>query len=130
MEEREKVIVVKRIPGILEVGDILISDGFGQDFILELRDVSKSGSMERYVNLDYYTVSGNIPEYFDFVIEDEESGEDFEFEIRRSNEEIKKRYNYFIGRMGEAPLGTEERVVYCNLVWFIEWLTGVKDLVR
>lgn len=124
----EKVIVIKRIPGILEIGDILTSDSFGEDFILEQKETTRTGSKERYVNLDYETVCGNIPHYFDFV--DEEEDYDIDFKIVRSEEEIKKRYNYFINRMNSASPGTEQDVVYHNLVWFIEWLTGDKDLYR
>lgn len=125
----EKVIVVKRIPGILEIGDVLTSDAFGHDFILEQKKRSAASTSERYVNLDYYTVSGNIPEYFDFVI-DEGEYEKFDFNIIRSAEELEKRYNYFVEQMNIASTGSEQETVYANLVWFIEWLTGLKELVR
>lgn len=125
----EKVIVIKRIPGILEIGDTLISDSFGEDFILEKKETTRTGSKERYVNLDYETVCGNIPHYFDFVIEEDEY-QDIDFKIVRTDEDIKKRYNYFINKMNAASTGSEQDVIYHNLVWFIEWLTGIKELYR
>ena len=129
----EKVVVVKRMPGILEVGDILTSGGFGQDFILEQRSSDKFGSQERYVNLDYYTVSDNIPNYFQFYVDGlfEEYNTVTRFdEIVQSPEDIHKRYNYFVEQMNNAPVGSEQHVVYTNLVWLLEWLIGSKELVR
>jgi len=128
----EKVIVEKRIPGILEVGDILVSNGFGEDFVLKASSKTKNTASERYVNLDYYSVVENIPEYFMFVVE-EFYGEDeaeFTFEVRRSNEDIYKRYLYFVDQINESAPGSESDVVHHNLAWFIEWLVGNKPLIK
>ena len=130
----EKVKVIKGIPGILEVGDILVATGFGEDFILETSDRQENRATERYVNLDYYSVVENIPEFFVFAYTFDDMPDDIEpdmnFAVERSNEDIFKRYEYFVDQVNSANPGTEQDVVYHNLIWFIQWLTGQTSLIK
>lgn len=146
----EKVKVVKSIPGILNVGDVLVSPVAGADFTLEETKITKEGSSERYASLDYVTVSENIPEFFEFDIEidEEDDFEDIELECGdmyeeegelksyscgrgnwRSVEEVDERYEFFAKKYFNAEVGSEEQVVYKNLMWFIEWLQGDIELL-
>lgn len=146
----EKVKVVKEIPGVLNVGDVLVSPVLGADFTLEETKVTKQGSSERYVSLDYVTVSENVPNFFEFEQPEEETDEldlliedcdcDCEYcsecdkqtssnEFYRTRDEVEARYEFFKERFGLSYPGTEESVVYKNLMWFIEWLEGRKELV-
>jgi len=124
----EKVKVVKSVPGILQVGDILISPEIGADFCLEETEVTKSGSSERYVSLDYVTVSENMPQFFQFAIDEEEEISMPEPYITRSEDEIKSRYEFFKNRFESSPAGSEAQVVYRNLMWFIEWMNGKAEI--
>lgn len=134
----EKVKVVKPIAGILKVGDILISPVEGADFCMEEVNVTSRGSNERFVSLDYVTVSENVPYFFEF-----EKEEELELEIddeccdsscdcgefNRSREDVDARYNFFSEKFDESPNGSEAQVVYKNLMWFIEWLYGQKEVI-
>jgi hypothetical protein len=132
----EKVIVVKPIPGMLNIGDILVSPVEGADFCLEETKVTKNGSSERFVSLDYVTVSNNVPAYFTFIQDDAcdncetcdclELDEDY---IVRTDEEIQARYDFFSKQFEAADSGSEAEVVYRNLMWFIEWLQGKEELI-
>lgn len=131
----EKVKVVKAIPGILNVGDTLVSPVEGADFCLEETKVTKGGSSERFVSLDYVTVSENIPSFFVFDNEVEEL--DFELDPEtlcdkhswRSSKEVTDRYNFFTKQFESSIPGSEAQVVYKNLMWFIEWLKGNIELI-
>lgn len=150
----EKVQVIKAIPGMLKVGDILISPEAGSDFCLEEVEVSKRGSNERYVSLDYITVSENVPNFFEFVLEDECESECFKcgkceecdcnwtkeelkeqdiripgLDIMHTEEEIRNRYNFFYEQYKAAEPGSESQIVYRNLMWFIEWMYGKAELI-
>lgn len=133
----EKVKVVKAIPGLLEVGDILISPDAGCDFSLDETKITKDGSSERYISIDYVTVSENVPVFFEFQelensIEEVIIKEDKPLDIIRSKSEIQERYKFFTERNKEAETqaqGSEANVVYTNLLWFIEWLYGKKQLM-
>ena len=134
----EKVKVVKPIAGILKVGDVLISPVEGADFCMEEVNVTSRGSNERFVSLDYVTVSENVPYFFEF-----EKEEELELEIddeccdsscdcgefNRSREDVDARYNFFSEKFDESPNGSEAQVVYKNLMWFIEWLYGQKEVI-
>ena len=132
----EKVIVVKPIPGMLNIGDILVSPVEGADFCLEETKVTKNGSSERFVSLDYVTVSNNIPAYFTFIMDDPctecdtcdclELDSDF---IVKTDEEIQARYDFFKKQFDESYPASEAQVVYQNLMWFIEWLQGKAHLI-
>jgi hypothetical protein len=137
----EKVVVVKEIPGMLYEGDVLTSYVHQGDFLLE----EKSKNSERYVSLDYLTVSQNIPEFFDYFIEEtiDMTGKakicdgcfectcgDTVTDIRRSDLEIEARRDFFQKELDASIPGSESEVVYSNLIWFIEWLTGQKELLR
>jgi hypothetical protein len=137
----EKVKVVKAIPGILNVGDILISPETGHDFCLEETDITTTGSNERYVSLDYNTVSENIPEFFEFVIElFEEDCDEVECcgkcnkgnndpDFSRTSADVLARYEYFSDRFDASTPGSEAQIVYKNLMWFIEWLYGKAEVI-
>jgi hypothetical protein len=135
----EKVKVVKAIPGILNVGDVLVSPCAGEDFVLSEAKVTKRGSSERFVSLDYVTVSENIPTFFNFEETEEECDctdctcdKELQLDLDnsvRSDKEIGKRYEFFKERFEVAYPGSEEQVVYKNLMWFIEWLQGRVNLV-
>ena len=149
----ERVKVVKVIPGILDKGDILISPVTGADFCLEETKVTSNGSSERYISLDYVTVSENIPEFFVFEQDEEldsecyfcgecndcdctcteeqlkELGIEFPSEIVRTDTEIEDRYNYFKQKFEDSYPGTEAQVVYRNLMWFVEWLHGKAEII-
>lgn len=137
----EKIKVVKEIPGLLSVGETLISSVPGADFILEesmfINDISKSS---RFVSLGYTTVSENIPEFF--VFEDTEplaisdgfnTYYDCELPIKiakdKTQSEVIDRYVFFQQNYENAIPGSEQEVVYKNLMWFIEWMYGYKELV-
>lgn len=122
----EKVEVVKAIPGILEVGDILISPQEGLDFSVEETKITGKGTSEKYICLDYITVSENIPQFFQFVENDPEP----EVEATpRTLAEIEDRYEFFKEQYENSPAGSEPQVVYKNLMWFIEWLQGKTELI-
>lgn len=135
----EKVKVVKAIPGMLNVGDILISHSLlGADFELEEKD----GNNERYVSLDYTTVSENMPKFFQPVeiTDDDELVQwkgcdccDCHDAVRVGDEktadEIQTRYVFFQEQFDNAAPGSEKEIVYKNLMWFIEWMYGYKELV-
>jgi hypothetical protein len=150
----EKVKVVKPVPGILSVDDILVSPFQGEDFRLEEMNVTELGSNERFVSLDYVTVSENIPEYFEFEFEPDDSEGVVEYEeellhkcfgcenctckdeecdiqdsVRRTNEAIADRYDFFESQFEAAEPGSEAQIVYRNLMWFIEWLQGKTELI-
>jgi hypothetical protein len=136
----EKVKVVKAIPGILNVGDILISPIPGADFNLAETEVTKDGSSERYVSLDYVTVSENISEFFVPEVEIPEELIELDVEeccgkcyrnlfINRPLIEIDNRYDFFVDKAAHAIPGSEEHVVYQNLIWLIDWLRGDTELI-
>jgi hypothetical protein len=133
----EKVKVVKAIPGLLKVGDVLISPAAGCDFNLEETVKNGSNTSERYVSLDYVTVSENIPQFFVFDLLDFENKcmdceactcGDIE-EAMRTDAEIEDRYFFFQEQFEKAKPNSEQAVVFQNLIWFIEWLYGYKELV-
>lgn len=152
----EKVKVVKAIPGMLNEGDVLISPEAGCDFCLEEQKKAGNTTSTRYVSLDYSTVSANIPEFFEFVVDEEEDAEvEYVSEVlnrcencedctceeadeavnyshepfaHRTNRQIEARYKYFSEQFEDAEEGSEAQVVYKNLMWFIEWLYGFKEL--
>lgn len=136
----EKVKVVKPIAGILKAGDILISPVDGADFCLEEVNVTSKGSNERFISLDYVTVSENVPYFFEFLQkEDEELTIELDDEccdcscdcgeFNRSRDEVDARYGFFSQKYDESPNGSEAQVVYKNLMWFIEWLYGQKEVI-
>lgn len=130
----EKVKVVKAVPGLLNVGDVLISPSTGSDFTLE----EKSFNSSRYVSLDYTTVSENIPAFFTFDFSDFEN-ECIDCEactctgegsfVIRPYTEIEDRCTFFQQELDKARPNSEQAVVYQNLIWFIDWLYGDKELV-
>jgi hypothetical protein len=138
----EKVKVVKPINGILNAGDILVSPILGADFCLSETNVTSNGASERFVSLDYVTVSENIPQFFTFVgpdfeivFDDEESDECEECdcmcrEFERSRDEVDERYGFYSEKFEQAPAGSEAQIVYRNLMWFIEWLYGQANLIK
>jgi len=133
----EKVKVVKAIPGLLKVGDVLISPAVGCDFNLEETVKTSTNTSERYVSLDYVTVSSNIPQFFVFDLSDFENkcmdcesctcGETLE--AIRTDAEIEDRYFFFHEQFENSRPNSEQAVVFQNLMWFIEWLYGYKELV-
>jgi hypothetical protein len=135
----EKVKVVKPIPGILKPGDILISPVEGADFCLEEVNVTSRGSNERFISLDYVTVSENVPQFFEFMTEEFETVYDTEEDcdceechcndFARSRDEVDDRYGFFSEKFEESPEGSEAQVVYKNLMWFIEWLYGKQEVL-
>lgn len=134
----EKVKVVKPIAGILKTGDILISPVDGADFCLEEVNVTSRGSNERFISLDYVTVSENVPYFFEFLEkEDEEPTIELDddcdcaccTEFARTRDEVNARYDFFSEKYNESPVGSEAQVVYKNLMWFIEWLYGQKEVI-
>lgn len=148
----ERVKVVKPVPGILEVGDILISPVEGADFCLEEVNVTSRGSSERFISLDYVTVSENIPQFFVFEQDEVEAEcykcgtcEDCDCTwtkeelakldiqipgyVTRTADEISDRYDFFTNKFNEAYPGSEAQIVYKNLMWFIEWLEGKAEIL-
>ena len=138
----ERVKVVKPIAGILKVGDILISPVEGADFCLEEVNVTSRGSNERFISMDYVTVSENVPYFFEFEKEEdidletkEECGCDDEEcdcyrDVRiRCRNEVDARYKFFSEQFDNASEGSEAQIVYKNLMWFIEWLYGQKEVL-
>jgi len=120
----EKVKTLKDIPGFLEKGDVLTSEAEGENFELTIKD----DLGERGVSIDYYTVCGNIPIFFDWVFE----GDVFEkesYKVVRSEEEIAERAQFFQDNIGPYS-GQEKNVVFNNLLWFIDWLTGKAELLK
>lgn len=154
----EKVKVVKAIPGILKIGDVLVSPVAGADFTLEETEIRQNSSSERYASLDYVTVSENIPNFFEFDVEEDLDFDEDDFEFLdledgtvftandeeytfyngvaypcgkgnwRSAELVEQRYKFFKSKFENAS-NEEELVVYKNLMWFIEWLRGDAELV-
>lgn len=123
----EKVRVVREVPGMLKVGDVLTSFTLGGDFLLE----EKAENNERFVSIDYVTVSDNVPGYFEFVIEMVESKcEDCTCDSLRSRKAIEARRDFFQKQLDSSFPGSESEVVYSNLIWFIEWLVGEKELLK
>jgi hypothetical protein len=128
----EKVLVVKEVPGMLNIGDVLKLDDNGNFFLSE-----ENGKVSRYVNIDYVTVSDNIPEYFDYIFDLQESVcqecEDcdcikpFTF---RSVGEVNARLEFFQRQLDMSFPGSEAETVFTNLIWFIEWLKGEKNLLK
>lgn len=150
----EKVNVVKAIPGMLKKGDILVSPTPGADFVLCEEETTQFGVKERFISLDYVTVSENVPKFFTFVVDEPESEcyfcgscedcdctttieelEDLgielgpENEIVKTDKEIEERYDFFKRQFENAEPGSEAQVVYKNLMWFIEWLQGKANLL-
>jgi hypothetical protein len=142
----ETVKVIVNIPGLLKKGDILTSAGIGEDFVTgAIVNDSKEGTISRSASIDYYSVCANIPTYFSWVIEDEDIFEVdvekeaalvdeynmdlFEYEVVRSRKEIAERLEFFKERAESTP-NWEEAVVYNNLIWFVDWLTGKTELLN
>jgi hypothetical protein len=132
----EKVLVVKEVPGMLKVGDILVADLNGDFYLTE-----DNANVSRYVNIDYVTVSDNIPEYFDYVLDMKESEcqdcHDCDyclceecFGIEKSIEEVLERRDFFQKQLDKSISGSEAEVVFTNLIWFIEWLLGKRSLLK
>ena len=133
----EKVRVVREVPGMLKVGDVLTSFSTGGDFVLE----EKFENNERFVSIDYVTVSNNVPDYFEFEIEMVESPKfcngcyectcgDTVTDVKRSDLEIEARREFFQEQLNKSVPGSEQEVVFQNLIWFIEWLVGEKQLIK
>jgi hypothetical protein len=122
----ETVKVIVNIPGLLEIGDILTSAGEGEDFTMFV----KEGNFERSATIDYYSVCANIPTYFTWVLDENET---FEapalFVAKRSIDEVSDRRDFFMKKAVEARTW-EESTVYHNLVWFIDWLEGTAELIK
>jgi hypothetical protein len=129
----EKVKVLKNIPGLLRKDDILISETEGADFKLDNVEVDntpfKEKRSERHVSIGCTTVYQNIPSIFDWVIEDEDIFEEESFKVVRSEEEIAERVQFFRDNIGPNS-GQEKNVVFNNLVWFVDWLTGKAELLK
>jgi hypothetical protein len=127
----EKVKVVKAITGILNVGDVLISPVEGADFCLEETVVTKRGSSERFVSLDYVTVSENVPQFFQFEQDFDDIVLELDncFDIVRTEQEIQDRYEFFTNKFNSSEVGSEAQIVYKNLMWFIEWLNGKAEIL-
>jgi hypothetical protein len=131
----ETVKVVVNIPGLLEKGDILTSAGEGHDFNMFVKD----GNFERSATIDYYSVCANIPTYFAWELDEEDTfvlkpegrylkiDEDI-FVSNRSNSEINDRIEFFKDKIANTS-NWEESVVYNNLIWFIDWLKGERELL-
>jgi hypothetical protein len=47
----------------------------------------------------------------------------------RTDAEIEDRYFFFQEQFEKAKPNSEQAVVFQNLIWFIEWLYGYKELV-
>ena len=133
----EKVRVIREVPGMLKVGDVLTSFSTGGDFVLE----EKFENNERFVSIDYVTVSNNVPDYFEFEIEMVESPRfcngcyectcgDVITDAKRSDLEIEKRREFFQEQLNKSVPGSEQEVVFQNLIWFIQWLVGEKQLIK
>jgi hypothetical protein len=133
----EKVRVVKEVPGMLKVGDVLTCYITGGDFVLE----EKNENNERFVSIDYVTVSNNVPDYFEFEVELVEVPQfcdgcyectcgDTVTDVRRSDAEIEARREFFQRQLNDSVPGSESEVVFQNLIWFIEWLVGEKELLK
>ena len=133
----EKVRVVREVPGMLKVGDVLTSFSTGGDFVLE----EKFENNERFVSIDYVTVSNNVPDYFEFEIEMVEVPQfcngcyectcgDTVTDVKRSDLEIEARREFFQEQLNKSVPGSEQEVVFQNLIWFIEWLVGEKQLIK
>jgi len=120
----ERVRTLKNVPGLLKEGDILISPGEGEDFVM----YEKTKNSERKATIDYYTVCDNIPIFFTWDIQDEEKEPD-EYLITRSGDEIAERMRFFRDQLGTFR-SDEETVVYNNLIWFMDWLTGKTELLK
>jgi len=133
---REKVIVVKNKLDLgLYKGDILVVSKEGNDFELEqaFEDVGDGyfKTAKYSTSVDYTTVSENIPEYFDLIVEDEK----IEPVKSRSIKEIKDRIKYF-GKCIDNYMADLDRdftydeplVVWNNLIWNLEWVLGYRDL--
>ena len=120
----EKVRVVRDVPGMLKVGDVLTSFTTGGDFVLEEKDANN----ERFVSIDYVTVSNNVPDYFEFeieMVESEQCGC-----LMRCLSEVEDRREFFKRQLEVATPGSEAELVYSNLIWFIEWLVKEKELLK
>ena len=133
----EKVKVVKAIPGVLNIGDVLTSPSTGCDFILAETTVKGNSTNERFVRLDYITVSSSIPEHFVFDLSDYENEfKDQEacekvkgdYNAARTDGEIGERYWFYQEQFDNAMPGSEQEIVFQNLMWFIDWLYGHKEL--
>ena len=137
----EKVVVLRNVRGLLKKGDILVSEGFGKNFKMEYAKENKEFTETKRVEVDYFSVCENIPVLFDFTIDEEEyeSLEDYLFKtnykVVRSEEEIKERALYYKEQAilaetsGEAKGAKEAMIVYNNLLWLIDWLTGKTELI-
>jgi hypothetical protein len=138
----EKVIVKKDIPGILKAGDILALEG--DSFFLSGNESDDFFTDSWYVNIDKVTVYDNIPSFFEFIVDESEiSVKEKTFtdeeviemltskEVARSPKEIKERYEFYKDRLGYPFFnGNEGKIVYQNLIWFIDWLYGERDLLK
>lgn len=137
----EKVVVLRNVRGLLKKGDILVSEGFGKNFKMEYVKENKEFTETKRVEVDYFSVCENIPELFDFTVDEEEyeSLEDYLFKtnykVVRSEEEIKERALYYKEQAilaetsGESKGAKEAMIVYNNLLWLIDWLTGKTELI-
>jgi len=125
----EKVKVLKNIPGLLRKNDILVSETEGENFKLDEVKKEEGKQEERHVSIDCRTVYKNIPSIFDWVIEDEDIFEPESFKIVRSEDEIAERVQFFRDNIGPNS-GREKNVVFNNLVWFVDWLTGKAELLK
>lgn len=124
----ERVKVIKDIPGLLRKGDILVSAEEGENFVME----EKTELGERKAIIDYYTVCDNIPVFFTWDLCDEdlfEAEAEPDYKIVRSGPEIAERVKFFKDQLGTLR-GQEEIVVYNNLIWFVDWLTGKAELLK
>lgn len=125
----EKVRVLKNIPGLLRKGEILVSATEGEDFKLDLVQDDSGLHQEKHVRLDYLSVCANIPTHFTWVVEDEDIFEKESFKIVRSEAEIAERVQFYRDSIGPNA-GHEKNVVFNNLLWLIEWLTGRAELLK
>lgn len=141
----ETVKALVEIPGLLEKGDILISASEGEDFVTgEITKNANGQAVSRSATIDYYSVCASIPTYFTWVIDDEdvfepdlikeardidEYNQELDFYFNRSPREIADRYDFFIEKATNAK-NKEEKVVFNNLIWFIDWLTGKAELLK
>jgi len=124
----EKVKVLQDIPGLLYEGDILISKEEGEDFKLDFEKTEQGFHQERHVTLDYMSVCGNIPTYFTWVF-DEPEEEKESYKIVRSEKEIEDRMQFYRDNVGPNS-GYEKNLVFNNLIWLLEWLTGRAELLK
>ena len=146
----ETVKVIVNIPGLLKKGDILTSAGAGEDFVMGEVTKDKNGiSVSHSARIDYYSVCAHIPTHFTWEIEDEDIFEPNKVEeykeiddynqerygyldnyiVQRSAAEIARRDQLFREKASHTT-SVEESVVYNNLVWFIDWLTGRAELLN